>query len=786
MSVVLHLPFATPPRSESWHASASGDNLLTQAEQVLSFSLDNLPRTINQDVRIEITLPSGKTITKWRRLARAPPVPAGSSVLPVQVDHSIKSLLVDGRPHAGTGFYLSWDAQPYGAFANITEYIEKSLAPGGLNHGMVYRLHALPAAEMLYVLDRAHSVGFKVMLDMPTDLDDCGKPGPPNMNAGTRPKYPTCFNDTESPGLASLMALVSLVRGHPALLGYYICDDCCQSDVGAAYQAQGYNIIKQLDPYHAVVGASDCGDVWTFFDNAVTCTNRNGTEPKFPWDVCPSVTADTSLAVIPFGKQPTTQLSLDYLLQENYAGGLASHAGRGHWDPGAPAEDPTAVQKDGWFRAPLPFEPLVNCPSSIHDTRPISGYSQAWMSAVIADMFDQLIFAGGPGLWTAVATQIAAHMEELRPSFRRKFGSSQRATVIVENLGEHEGCVVQQHDRGTAALPGGPLRAAVWTELSPSNASAVCAHLVVINAALEATLPFRATLNGVPGSVNRSDLKATRMFTAGPTLNISVSQHNLTLTPDLIGPGQTAIYRIGCDSAMQQNAANLASPLVSGGANDPPQSAWSAVPPAAAPGDDFGQGTGDARLTIVPDTSVAVPPARHSLRVNVPSDVVVVLPLPGIHLVPVARKFAPDPQRGLAKVGDVLVGSSTTLPGGQAFKVTLELQASPCGTQVALMGGGWSVTSVNCLNDLRGFCVEQIEGVYRGVPLAPSVTPACGAQWTQLEAVVRSPPANATANGTALQLKLTPPSTKRGHGAQVWIGAASIVAASTRQTVLAD
>jgi hypothetical protein len=269
-----------------------------------------------------------------------------------------------------------------------------------------------------------------------------------------------------------------------------ICDDCCQSDVGTAYQAQGYNIIKQLDPYHVVIGASDCGDVWTFFDNAVTCTNRNGTEPKFPWDICPPPTADTSLAVIPFGAQPTTQLSLDYLLQENYAGGLASHAGRGHWD--APGEDRSAVQKDGWFRVPLPFEPLANCPSSIHDTRPISGYSQAWMSAVIADMWDQLVFAGGPGPWTAVATQIATHMEELRPSFRRKFGSSQRATVTVEELGAHGGCVVQ-HDKDTATLPGGPLRAAVWTEVSPSNASAVCAHLVVINAALEATLPFRAT-----------------------------------------------------------------------------------------------------------------------------------------------------------------------------------------------------------------------------------------------------------------------------------------------------
>ena len=155
ISVVLHLPFATPARSESWHAAGGGDGLLTQSEQVLSFSLDNLPSTINQDVRIEITLPSGKTITKWRRLARAPPLPAGSSVLPVQVDHSTKSLLVDGRPHAGTGFYLSWDAQTYGAFANMTEYIEKSLAPGGLNHGMVRRIAILAPRLLL-----KHTINF--------------------------------------------------------------------------------------------------------------------------------------------------------------------------------------------------------------------------------------------------------------------------------------------------------------------------------------------------------------------------------------------------------------------------------------------------------------------------------------------------------------------------------------------------------------------------------------------------------------------------------------------------
>ena len=40
---------------------------------------------------------------------------------------------------------------------------------------------------------------------------------------------------------------------------------------------------------------------------------------------CPAPAADTRLAVVPFGVQPRTQLSLDYLMQENYAGGLASH-----------------------------------------------------------------------------------------------------------------------------------------------------------------------------------------------------------------------------------------------------------------------------------------------------------------------------------------------------------------------------------------------------------------------------------------------------------------------------
>lgn len=123
--VSMELPFARPPRTEHWSATTSnGDNrkgLLSEAEQILTFSLDGLPASINQDVKITILLPSGVTIVKWRRLMRAPSLPSGSTVLPVQVDHSTKSLLVDGRPHSGTGFYLDGVAHAHGAYHNMTE-----------------------------------------------------------------------------------------------------------------------------------------------------------------------------------------------------------------------------------------------------------------------------------------------------------------------------------------------------------------------------------------------------------------------------------------------------------------------------------------------------------------------------------------------------------------------------------------------------------------------------------------------------------------------------------------
>ena len=78
----------------------------TDGSNVLKFALGSaLPATVNADMKIVITLADGTVATKWRRFMRAPPAPPG--VMPTQVDHYRKGLLVAGQPFMGVGFYIS-------------------------------------------------------------------------------------------------------------------------------------------------------------------------------------------------------------------------------------------------------------------------------------------------------------------------------------------------------------------------------------------------------------------------------------------------------------------------------------------------------------------------------------------------------------------------------------------------------------------------------------------------------------------------------------------------------
>ena len=59
---------------------------------------------------------------------------------------------------------------------------------------------------------------------------------------------------------------------------------------------------------------------------------------------------------------------------------------------------------------------------------------------------------------------------------------------------------------------------------------------------------------------------------------------------------------------------------------------------------------------------------------------------------PYGKRVAWDPEPSLrTQVGDKVVGNCVTLPGGGRYKVSLQLQASPCGTTISLMSGYWEV-----------------------------------------------------------------------------------------------
>lgn len=204
-SVALHFPFAisAAARIHEWK-----DLNATTAHHVLQFSLEGLPELANQDCLVHISFPIGLRLEKLRRFQRAPPLPEGSRVLPVQVDHTRKSLLIDGRTHHGVGWYMDFAVGANGAFWGFDDAQDlalRGMAPRGITQVMLYNFQFYPAAAQLEFLDRAAASGLKVMYEV--DHDGWIKRHQGTLNRSTL-----------SAQLDALAANISLVKEHPALL----------------------------------------------------------------------------------------------------------------------------------------------------------------------------------------------------------------------------------------------------------------------------------------------------------------------------------------------------------------------------------------------------------------------------------------------------------------------------------------------------------------------------------------------------------------------------------------
>eukprot|EP01052_Picozoa_sp_SAG31_P029912 SAG31_NODE_3019_length_4784_cov_2.199360_4_plen_396_part_00 len=351
--------------------------------------------------------------------------------------------------------------------------------------------------------------------------------------------------------------------------------------------------------------------------------------PSYTWSDIPSsepVTSDLTQAVISYGEQPATQLSLDYVMHEDYGGNLAVKAGDGTW-----AEGPGG---DGAYRNGARWEPICNCPGvgTRWNTIGMTGQdtmlmSQSWLGAIDAGTLDILIFIEGGNLETeSVVARYARQVAELAPSFRGRFG--QTVFPLTVNATAF-GAPAVARPANPKTLVGGMaeyrLRAAVWEE-TPVAPAVVCAHVVVVNLDEEQPLNFQYKLGGQPPPRAPKPITSERIFGMGNRV-----KHNVTSSSgdqwisvmEWLGPSETGIYRVGCEATpLQKPRKNLATISLETPALQQPQG-WSL--PA--------YGGIDPLVRIVSDSAVATE-GRHSTKVLLPNSKPIVIPLSGSQLVP--------------------------------------------------------------------------------------------------------------------------------------------------------
>ena len=289
-----------------------------------------------------------------------------------QVDHGTRGgLLVDGEPWALMGWYEyspnDWEGPRGGAcdpklfpnrtrdpigyanrtaecirfgIGNMTEGVAK-LGDRGITCVMPYSMDpyehdgvgGLPLPELeqliLHYFDVAHEHGVKILHHMAGQGLD--------RNAYT--------NVT----LTMIQKNVALVKDHPALLAYYLCDDCGSSEQFSA----AYNTIRELDPFHLTVGAGFAGNKAKYEDistnsngqhsldklpmlPSITCTKAQGAHPPKPCESRYATACDRQKnpsgggCCVACGElqsiTPVTALSLDIVMIENYSPSMDAHA----------------------------------------------------------------------------------------------------------------------------------------------------------------------------------------------------------------------------------------------------------------------------------------------------------------------------------------------------------------------------------------------------------------------------------------------------------------------------
>ena len=228
-----------PNKRFSWTVTPTAAKLTA----VLPFALAGLPTTINADLRLDVDYGTDN-LTIWRRLMRSPlPADPAAAAAAVQVDHSTMALRVGGETFQGSGWFVGIPKWPPSHWLPCTHppinttvctalwlaTIRPRAALGTLTQIMPYGLQALHPPAQLAFLDACAILGVKVMYDMQ----------PLGMTALGGMNYDTDW--ASATWKADVVANVSLVRNHPAILGYYICDVSASSSFSSSSSSSSLN-----------------------------------------------------------------------------------------------------------------------------------------------------------------------------------------------------------------------------------------------------------------------------------------------------------------------------------------------------------------------------------------------------------------------------------------------------------------------------------------------------------------------------------------------------------------
>ena len=497
----VHVQLALPEATLKVSVGGRNRTLLERAActadiNTRPFALAGIPAGIYDAwVQLTGTLPGrgAVRVTLSLLLHLTAPPPSGSVV---QIDYEHRVLRVNGTQYMIQGYY---DVPACGrgnatrACFNLSDIQTQSRA--GYSSVLYYNWVFATIDQQRQVLDLLADNGMMLLADITRLMENIACGG----TAGRSLK--NCTHDATALA-AAWMAVTEQVqrwKTHPALLAWYVCDDCFGQYLMRNYYAGSptldtyYARIKTLDPHHLLVGANNAGVNFAF-------------------------THASELAPRP---------SLDVVMQEDYPATLAQCAeaeGGAYNSPCAPSTL--------W---PATFEPLVNSPG------PYRFEHGSDRSAVTEQQKVEVMRSAN---WISVLARVPQQL-----SFRRAYIRSAEAmstlgqfAVTVSDLSRFTASsVVGSQDGSRVSGNSSAVRIGMLTDTSQND---LCSLVIAVNLAANTT-PFTAIVESGRRAIG-SALTAMRYDDANRSVKLVRRAHSVAFA-DTLSSHRAGLYVL-CDA----------------------------------------------------------------------------------------------------------------------------------------------------------------------------------------------------------------------------------------------